>query len=44
MAEKEKLGILVPTEQNLDHFIGVARAAKKAGKALTIFFTHDGVS
>ncbi len=43
MAEKEKLGILVPTDKHLSHLIGVARAAKKAGKALIIFFTHDGV-
>lgn len=43
MAEKETLGILVPTNKHIDHLIGVARAAKKAGKALYIFFTHDGV-
>ncbi len=43
MAEKEKLGILVPTDNYIDHLIGVARAAKKAGKALCIFLTHDGV-
>ena len=43
MAEKETLGILVPTDKHIDHLIGVAGAAKKAGKALHIFFTHDGV-
>ena len=43
MAEKEVLGILVPTDKYIDHLIGVARAAKKAGKALCIFLTHDGV-
>lgn len=43
MAEKEKLGIFVPTDNYIDHLIGVARAAKKAGKALCIFLTHDGV-
>ena len=43
MAEKQRLGIFVPRDENLDHLIGVARAAKKAGKVLTIFFTHDGV-
>lgn len=42
MAEKEKLGIFVPTNKNIDHIIGIARAAKKAGKALCIFLTHDG--
>ena len=43
MAEKEALGIFVPTDNYIDHLIGVARAAKKAGKALCIFLTHDGV-
>ncbi len=43
MAEKESLGIFVPTDNYIDHLIGVARAAKKAGKALCIFLTHDGV-
>lgn len=43
MAEKEKLGIFVLTNKHIDHVIGVARAAKKAGKALCIFFTHEGV-
>lgn len=43
MAKKETLGIFVPTNKHIDHLIGIARAAKKAGKALNIFFTHDGV-
>jgi len=43
MAEKETLGILVPTNQHIDHVIGVARAAKKAGREVVIFFTHEGV-
>jgi len=43
MAEKEKLGIFVPTNKHLDHVIGVVKAAKKAGKELVIFFSHDGV-
>lgn len=43
MDDKETLGILVPTDKHIDHLIGVARAAKKAGKALHIFFTHNGV-
>lgn len=42
MAEKERLGIFVPTNRYIDHLIGIARAAKKAGKALCIFLTHDG--
>lgn len=43
MAEKEKLGIFVPTDNYIDHIIGVAKAAKKAGKTLCIFLTHEGV-
>ncbi len=43
MADKEKLGIFVPTNKHIDHVIGVAKAAQKAGKALCIFFTHNGV-
>ena len=43
MTANEPLGILVPTNKNIDHLIGIARAAKKAGKTLCIFFTHDGV-
>jgi len=43
MAEKEKLGIFVSTNKHLDHVIGVVKAAKKAGKELVIFFSHDGV-
>ena len=43
MAEKERLGIFVATNKSLDYLIGVAKAAKKAGKVITVFFTHDGV-
>lgn len=43
MAEKERLGLFVPTDMNLDHLIGVAKSAKKAGKVITVFFTHDDV-
>ena len=43
MAEKESLGILAPTTKHIDHLIGVTRAAKKAGKEVYIFLTHDGV-
>ncbi len=42
MAEKQKLGILVPTSKYIDYLIGVVRAAKKAGKAVCIFLTHEG--
>ncbi len=43
MAQKEVLGIIAPTDNYIDHLIEVARAAKKAGKALCIFLTHEGV-
>lgn len=43
MGEKERLGIFVSKNKHLDHLIGMAKAAKKAGKVITIFFTHDGV-
>lgn len=43
MAEQERLGIFVPTNRNMDHVIGVAKAAKKAGKYVCVFFTHNGV-
>lgn len=42
MAEKQKLGIFVPTSKYIDYLIGVVRAAKKAGKAVCIFLTHEG--
>jgi hypothetical protein len=42
MAEKETLGIFVPTNKHIDHLIGIVKAAKKAGKTLCIFLTHDG--
>ena len=43
MMQKQILGIFVPSNKHIDHLIGIARAAKKAGNALCIFFTHDGV-
>ena len=43
MANKQKLGIFVPTNKHINHLIGIARAAKKAGKTLCIFLTHEGV-
>jgi hypothetical protein len=42
VTKKETLGIFVPTNHHIDHLIGVAKAAKKAGKALCIFLTHNG--
>ena len=39
----EKLGIFVSSDQHLDHLIGIARAATKAGKEVSIFLTNRGV-
>lgn len=39
----EKLGIFVATRNHLPHVIGLARAAKAAGKEVRIFFTGEGV-
>lgn len=39
----ESIGICVSTQDNLHHVIGLAAAAKKAGKRVEIFFTGDGV-
>lgn len=39
----EKLGIFVSSDQNLDHLIGICRAAKKAGKEVKVFLTNRGV-
>lgn len=39
----EKLGIFVSSDQYLDHLIGIARAAKDAGKEVSIFLTNRAV-
>ena len=39
----KKLGIFVTTDRNLRHVIETAKAAEKAGKEVTIFFTHTAV-
>ena len=39
----ESIGICVSTQNNLHHVIGLATAAKNAGKQVEIFFTGDGV-
>jgi hypothetical protein len=39
----EKLGIFVSSNKNLRHVIETAKAAERAGKEVTIFFTHKGV-
>lgn len=40
---KGSLGICVATRNQLAHVIGLARAAKAAGKTVEIFFTGEGV-
>ena len=42
MAE-EILGIMVTKYENQEHIVGVARAARAAGKAVMIFMTDEGV-
>ena len=39
----EKLGICVATRGHMAHVIGLAKAAKAAGKDVEIFFTGEGV-
>jgi MoaA/NifB/PqqE/SkfB family radical SAM enzyme len=39
----QRLGICVTTKNSFMHVIGIAEAAKKAGKKAEIFFTGDGV-
>ncbi len=37
------LGICVTTGRNMEHVVGLAKAAKAAGRDVRIFFTGDGV-
>jgi len=39
----EMLGIMVTKYENLEHIDGVAKAARAAGKTVTIFMTDEGV-
>ncbi len=39
----DKLGILVTSDQHLDHLIGICRAATAAGKEVSVFLTNRGV-
>lgn len=39
----QKLGICVATRTQMAHVVGLAKAAKVAGKEVTIFFTGEGV-
>ena len=40
---KELLGIMITKHENLEHIIGVTRAARAAGKQVMIFMTDEGV-
>ena len=40
---KEVLGMMITKYENLEHIAGVAKAASKAGKAVKIFMTDEGV-
>ena len=39
----EKLGILVTSDEHLDHLLGIAKAAVQAGKEVLVFLTYRGV-
>lgn len=39
----EKLGICVATRDSMSHVLGLAKAAKRAGKHTEIFLTGEGV-
>ncbi len=39
----QSLGICVATRNQWNHVVGLARAAKAAGKTVEIFFTGEGV-
>ncbi len=39
----ETLGICVATKGRMEHVMGLARAARKAGKEVRVFFTGEGV-
>ncbi len=42
-ADPNKLGIFVTSPQNMTHIVGLAEAAKKAGKKVKIFFTFKSI-
>src|SRR5262245_60988115 len=39
----EMLGIMVTKYENVEHIVGIAKAARAAGKAVTIFLTDEAV-
>lgn len=39
---KKKLGILVNTDKNLEHLLGLCRAAEKGGVEVSLFVMDDG--
>jgi predicted peroxiredoxin len=43
MAHEQTLGICVATKASLAHVLGIAKAARKAGKEVAVFFTGEGV-
>jgi len=42
-SEAEKMGIVVTSPQYMRHVLGVAKAAKRAGKKVMVFFTFKSV-
>jgi hypothetical protein len=43
MMANEMLGIMVTKYENLEHIAGVVKAARAAGRPVTIFMTDEGV-
>lgn len=39
----DKLGILVSSDKNLDHLIGICQAARDSGREVIVFLTNRGV-
>ena len=39
----DKLGVLVSSEEHLEHLLGICDATRKAGKELIVFLTGRGV-
>ncbi len=43
MTHGESLGICVATKNQMTHILGLAKAARAAGKEVKVFFTGEGV-
>ena len=43
VSHTDTLGICVATKKSIEHVLGLAKAAKAAGKGVRVFFTGEGV-